>query len=203
MQNRIRGFAFLLGCVLVLSGCTIKPKFLASDYVPPRSIALLPMGNQTNDMDGPEVVRNMMFKYLPRRGYYSIPIDRIDEILKKNGITQGGQLYAITPEKLGQELGVDALMYGELLEFGTLNIGFYRRKQVEASFKIVDAGTGKVLWEDVRKVSTKKFALDADAAKRAFAEGLAEKVVGKMLNIHLKAETRECIRRIVSTLPPK
>ncbi|MFH1380514.1 MAG: GNA1162 family protein [bacterium] len=192
----------MLGCIIGLSGCALKPKYLAQDYAPPQRLALLPMNNQTNDLDGPEMVRKMMFESLPRRGYYSMPLEEIDELLRENGITDGGQLKSMTHEKLGEILHVDGLIYGELLEFGDLNIGFYQRKTVEANFKMVDAATGTALWEDERKVSTKEFALNAEDAKKAFAMGLAKKAVGNILNVYLKAEAAECIRRIVSTMPP-
>lgn len=192
----------MAGMLAVLSGCALKPKYLAGDYAPPQTLALLPMSNQTNDMDGPEVVRQFMFNLLPRRGYHSIPLETIDAVLRENGITDGGQLRSITHEKLGKILGVEAVMYGELIEFGDLNIGFYQKKTVQANFKMVDTATGQPLWEDERKVSKKEFALSVDAAKKAFAKGLAKKAIGKMLNFHLKAEARECVRKIVSTLPP-
>lgn len=201
-QNKIWYVAIGLLVVVLAGGCALKPKYLAQDFIPPQSVALLPMHNLTNDMDGPEMVRQLMFEHLPQKGYNSIPLTQIDELLREIGISDGGQLRSKKPEELAEKLGVEALIYGDLLEFGELNIGFYQNKVVQASFKIVDASTGDVLWEDEKKVSRKEFALSAEEAKRKFAEGLAKKVVGKMLNIHLKAEAVECVRRIVSTLPP-
>lgn len=195
-------YVLVFGLVMVLQGCAVKPKYLAGDYAAPQTIAVLPMNNQTNDMDGPEVVRKMMFDFLPQRGYHSIPLERIDTVLRENGITDGGQLRSMSHEKLGTILGVDGLIYGELIEFGDMNIGFYQKKVVKANFKMVEAATGNPLWEDERTASTKEFAFSADAAKKAFAKGLAKKVLGKVLNIHLKAEATKCVRQIVSTLPP-
>lgn len=195
-------WVILAGLFLVLNGCALKPKYLVDNYAPPQSIALLPMSNLTNDMDGPEVVRQLMFEMLPSRGYSSVTLTQIDDLLREIGITDGGQLRSKEPQELGEKLHVDALLYGELIEFGDINIGFYQNKVVEAKFILIDAATGEKLWEDERKVSKKEFALSMDAAKKKFARGLAKKAVGKMLNIHLKAEATECVRKVVSTLPP-
>jgi hypothetical protein len=194
--------ALWLAGLLVIAGCALKPKYLVEQYNPPAQVAVLPLDNQTNDLDGPEMVRQLMQQYLPQRGYDTIPLEEIDEKLRSIGITDGGQLGAVKFDAVGTALGVDGLIYGQLIDFDEINIGVYSQKKVQAQFTLISAETGEKLWEDVRAVTTRDFALNADDAKRAFARSIAEKAVTKMLKIHLKAEAEECVIRILSTIPP-
>ncbi|MBD3270939.1 MAG: hypothetical protein GF384_00190 [Elusimicrobia bacterium] len=187
---------------LLLNACAIKPKYLSNDFTAPGMIAVLPMHNHTNDLDGPDMVRRLMYELLPQRGYTSLALPMIDEKLREHGITDGGQLSAVNPQELASWLGVDGLLFGDLLEFGYLNVGFYRRRLVQAEFRLVDARTGEKLWVDERTVSRKEITLDSKEARKAFAVGLAEKTIGSMLNVHLKREARECVTKILRTLPP-
>lgn len=186
----------------VLAACALTPKLLVSGYTPPNKIAVLPMNNQSNDMRGPEYVRQEFVRHLHSRGYEVLPIDATDEILRtKFGITDGGQLNSVTPEKIGSALDVDAVIYGELIDFKFLNVGFYQNRLVEANFKMVETKSGQPLWEDQRRSSKKELQTSLRGAADALAKGVAERAVGNVLNIPLQEQVQSVVRMALSTLP--
>ncbi|TBR20731.1 tetratricopeptide repeat protein, partial [bacterium] len=70
-------------------------------------IAVLPMGNLTNDLKGPGVLRALFHERLGRRGYLLAPLEDVDRVLRERlGVTDGGQLAGVTPQRLGEALGV-------------------------------------------------------------------------------------------------
>src|SRR3989338_6780586 len=101
------------------------PKNLAN---PIKTVAVLPMVNQTNDVEAPEKVREMFAAKLPERCYVYKPIQEVNQILKDEmGITLGSQFDMTNPQELGKMLGVDGVVYGDLYNFeekttGVLNI---------------------------------------------------------------------------------
>jgi len=133
--------------VLLLSACAMGPRVLPNPSNPVRSVAVLPFYNATNDLDGPVVVREMVEKEM-RRLYYTVkPSKEVDAILRNRmGITLGQQLDLTTAAKLGEELGVDAVLYGYLLNFETVTSGLYNAKKVRAGFRLVDTKTGATIW---------------------------------------------------------
>ncbi|MFH1282565.1 MAG: GNA1162 family protein [bacterium] len=195
-----RFFLLLLFGSAVIS-CAINPKYITDDFHPPRTVALLPVANQSNDLNAPELVRKLMLEVLVSKGYEVKPLDTTDEILKKNGISEGGQLNAVTPEKLGKELDVGGLFYGEIIEYNFINVGVYRNRVVEIDYKLVDPQTGKMLWEDQRKVSNKQFEFDQDKMVKSLALGLAEKVIENLISSPLLPECKAVINKIARTLP--
>lgn len=145
----------LIGAVaILLPACATLPKY----DVPKKeyTVAVLPMYNATDDIDGPVMLRRSLDqKLMPY--YRTVPLDAVDEILRNQaGITLGGQLSMIKPEKLAELLGVDGVVYGYLLNFEDVKTVFYNVRKVRAAFKLVDAKTGKTVWargQGVRSVT--------------------------------------------------
>ena len=87
--------------VILLAGCAVKPKMISPNYAAPARIAVLPMSNQSNDLKGPEYVREVFIRNLESRGYVVASVKETDELLRtKLGITDGGQLRSTTAEKI-------------------------------------------------------------------------------------------------------
>ncbi|OGQ57990.1 MAG: hypothetical protein A3J24_00120 [Deltaproteobacteria bacterium RIFCSPLOWO2_02_FULL_53_8] len=132
---------------LLLSACAGPRDRRPDDSRFVQSVAVLPLYNATNDVDGPQLVREQAVERLRKARYRNLPLADVDVILRdRMGITLGAQLDLATPEAIGAELGVDYLLYGYLLDFNTVTTGVYNVNKVRAAFKLVDAKTGVVVW---------------------------------------------------------
>ena len=159
------------------------------------------MANETNDLDGPVFVRRLLVELLAVRGFNLIPGAEIDDRLKAQGFTDGGQLKAATPQKIGEWVGADALFYGTLEEFNYINVGYYAQRTVKIGASLVDARTGEKLWETEQGYSTRQVAVNKKQAEREFAVQLAAKALEKMTHTPLQFESRQAVRRLLNTLP--
>jgi hypothetical protein len=192
---------FLSLSSILLTGCAASQVFVANPYVRPQRVAVLPMSNDTNDLDGPGYVRQALFNVLTQRGYVLMPIPEIDAKLKEQGFTDGGQLKATTPQKIGEWLGVDGLLYTTLEEFNYIVLGYYGQRTVKIDGHLFNATTGEQLWAANRGWATRQVAVNNKDAERAFAAQLAVKAVEKMTHAPLQLETREAVLRLLNTLP--
>lgn len=194
-------FKFLFPALL-LAGCAAPaaaPK--ASHASPfPEKIALLPLDNQSTDLRGPELVRELLKDSLDLANFDLADNAEVDEKLKSVGISEGGQLNAVTPQKLGELLGVDALVYGDLTEFKNANVGVYSNRTVEAELKLVDAKTGEKLWEATKRKANSKLGLSKDSALGNLKAGYAEKALESVMNNPLRPEAEEAVRLLVKDL---
>lgn len=139
----------LLLCVLfTLAACAQKTGYVTPDISNPVfTVAVLPFYNASNDVEGPRLIRKEFFKRIQNRHYSVMELEQSDALLMdKMGITLGSQLEMTTPEALGAVLGVDAVVYGFVLNFDDITTGVYNMKKVRAGFKLVDVGSGEVLW---------------------------------------------------------
>src|SRR5688572_28197403 len=110
---------------IALSGCAGSKAFVANDFVRPAQIAVLPVANETTDLDGPSYIRQLIQDRLCSHGYSALNLGQIDEALKTEGFTDGGQLGGVDPIKLGAWLKADGLFYTTLVHFNYINLGYY------------------------------------------------------------------------------
>ncbi len=140
----------VLSLILTLAGCMIpQPRpYLPRDVNNPlKRVAVLPMKNDTTDVDGPELVRKKMVASLENRSYVVQDLKETDQILRdRMGITLGGQLDMSTAQKLGETLGVEGVLYGNLMDFDETTTGIINVKKVRGKFKLVNAMTGQTVW---------------------------------------------------------
>lgn len=151
MTQALRSFILiiLLTVLLISSGCAICVMPRPVDINNPlKHVAVMPLKNDTTDVDGPNVVRAKMMEALKDRSYIVKDLKETDQILRDQmGITLGGQLEMTTAKKLGETLGVEGVLFGTLMDFDEMTTGLYNVKKVRGRFKLVNAVTGQVMWE--------------------------------------------------------
>lgn len=190
----IAGAAGLLGCA--------TPKVSVSpNLITLRKVAVLPIANETTDLDGPVYVRKLLQEGLAKRGVELVPLDDVDKVMRENGFTDGGQLKAGSPQKFGEWTGADTLFYPVLEEFSYLNLGFYWQRRVKVSARLMDAKTGENLWEGDREWATRDLVTDQRHAKEQFATQLAAKAFEKLTHAPLQPESRLAVNRLLDALP--
>ncbi|HUI67573.1 MAG TPA: GNA1162 family protein [Nitrospirota bacterium] len=150
MPRAASRFYIVFFVFIVLAGC-VPPRPIPRyrDVSNPlKRVAVLPMKNDTLDVDGPNVVRKKMIAALENKSYYVKNTQETDQILRDQmGINLGGQLELTTPQKIGEVLGVEGLLYGTLMDFDETTTGLLDVKKVRAKFKLVNAMTGQTVWE--------------------------------------------------------
>jgi hypothetical protein len=182
MQIKCKVILPVIVLLAVLTGCHHRPSPLPRDISNPlKRVAILPMKNDTIDVDGPMMVRGKMARALERRSYVVQDLKETDQLLRdRMGITLGGQLSLTTAQELGRELGVEGVLYGTLMDFGESTFGVINVRKVRAKFKLVNAMTGQVVWErglGVRSELIMHSGYGAAAAIAARAKDAREKEV--------------------------
>jgi len=189
-------------------------KFLSAEYSKPQTIAVLPTINQTTDVNGSIVFRNLFYKRFEEMKYTKL-VDNtvVDSLLNEIGITDGGQLPTVTNEELFNLLNVDGLVFIDLLECKYQTLGFKETRKVMAKFKLY-VPPSKFVWADERKVDRGKsfgetLLKATDDLKGTIKESgkdmvkqVAVKGVKMMILDHeLLPEMEEIIKKSLMTLP--
>ncbi len=201
-------FTLLLTLALA-SGCVTTPETLNDLSA---RLAVLPVINNTNDLDGPVFIRHDLNHMLRAWSYKTRSLEKIDETLRnKLGITLGGQLDfnnpgagAPSPEEIGELLDVDGLFYITLVDFNQVITGVYNNKTVSAKLQLVNVKTGEVVWQNEAEESRSELYTTTSEAKESFVRTLAETVIQKALRVNpLDAETKAVILKLLNSLPPE
>jgi hypothetical protein len=154
---------FFWGVMILIAGCaagahhSLVPGYKAK---PLRSIAVLPVLNETVNLKAPDVFRSLVHQKIAMKGYEIPAISHLDNRLQEKGIYEAGQVNSLTPQELGKFLGVDALLYTTVTDFNTTYLVAYSSITVGARFELKDAKTGERLWESDHQVKERKLGLD-------------------------------------------
>jgi len=153
----MRAFSFILAAcaALSLSACVTQPE--KPDYAnffdhQPHSILVVPPANKTTAVDAPAIFLTTVSAAFAERGYYVFPVFLVQDILNDLGATDEGAIAAIPPQKFKEIFGADSILYVTITDWTTSYIVIASNITVGAEYRLVDAGTGAVLWTGMQKL---------------------------------------------------
>jgi len=231
-MRRFQLMMMLFLLTVFLAGCAGMPMGPTADPTNPiKRLAMLPIQNDTMDVEAPTFVREKMAAAFHKRFYNVQPLEETDRILRDQlGITLGGQLGMATVAQLREALQVEGLLYGTLMDYGETTTGLVNIRKVRGKFNIVETSSNSIFWENgigIKSQDTSGGLLGSASGALAsagggdedvpwvvieskssnkslldgLAAGLATKLVSKALGVHLARETDEMIWRLVQNLP--
>ena len=148
-------FALLIITVLFVQGCSKKIK-AGIDMQPEakwKQIAVLPVVDKTGESQAAQIMRTEMIDELFFKGYVKILPETIDEKLTnfyKKGVS-------VQPQVVGDNLGVDAVLYCTLSEWKKSAMLAYSSMSIKADFELKSAKGGEVLWKESKTVVKRNF----------------------------------------------
>lgn len=211
---------FQIVVIVLLVGCSTVSK-RTQTLQSQSSIAILPFDNQSNHIEAPGKVRKALFDKLREREYRLVDLKKIDVQLKELGITDGGQLSAITHKQIGQKVPADLLCYGTVVEYGLKSAVAFTQRKVEIKLKLVETKTGKVIFEETETGITSRAGTDAagdlvihtagkvvksvkESAKKLLPGQALKKtadLTDEIADVDLKNETQEAIQKLIKQFP--
>lgn len=164
---------------LLLTACAAPLTEVVQDFksLRPTRIAVLPVKNETADMDAPIVFRILAQAELADKGYALVDFSQIDQALREKGIEEAGQIEALTPQEIGASVGADGLLYATVSSYGRQAAVHLK---LDGNFTLVDSKTGQKLWFSELSVSDD-----------IVLEGGAAVMIGELLGGKDKAKSRQ------------
>lgn len=113
----------------------------------PKSILVLPPTNHTTEVIAPYGVLATVTVPLAEAGYYVFPVALVDETFKNNGLTVAEDIHAVSPKKLNDIFGADAVLYLDIEEYGTSYAVLSSDTVVVVKARLTDSRTNEILWQ--------------------------------------------------------
>lgn len=147
-RARLPGLVAIAAASL-LGGCVeMKPHdYSALRAHKPRSILVLPPLNESTDVMGGYSVLSTVTAPLAEQGYYVYPVAVVDQYLKENGLPTAGEMHQVPLSKLHEIIGADAVMYLDVVQYGSKYHIISSDTIVAVKGRLVDAVSGDVLWD--------------------------------------------------------
>ena len=201
------GMALLLSAIMAIGTMACSMVGLSRIPVPeispkeelPHKVAILPFVNKSSTPEGGQIVRKMFYNFFGSLNYLDMEPFIIDDNL------QGTDLYrkitageTVSPQKLGRALGVDAVIFGEVISLGKTYALVYTDNQAGLRAKMVSCNTGKVLWELEHTVHQQKG--DLPLSPIGLATAIAKSALNHQQATHMQAAAELCMQ-MVGTIP--
>lgn len=157
MKNKAQIAIFSVFVALFFSACaSSQPEiydYSALQQAKPRSILVLMPTNETTEVDaGAAVLANAIYP-LSEAGYYVFSPALVHETFKNNGIYEASEIQNVSAHKLRQIFGADAVLYMDVVKYGTSYMLLNSVSVVVVNARLVDLRSGATLWEGSAQVS--------------------------------------------------
>jgi hypothetical protein len=148
MTHRLMIPLLVLVAATSIAGCatTAPYDYTSFNQHPPRSILVLPPLNQSTAVEGTYSYLSTVSFPLAERGYYVFPVAVVDQLMKENGLPTAGEMHEVSPARIGEITGADAVLYIVLHQYGSKFLLLGTTTSVEVSARLVDTESGQVLW---------------------------------------------------------
>ncbi len=204
-----RFFIGALISLLIIFGnisCTVRglinslpiPAILQEEQLP-HKVAILPFANKTSNPEGSETVRKMFYNFFSSLNYIDLELATIDDSLKSANLYQ--KIAAgkdVSPQILGQLLGVDAVIFGDVISLGKIYALLYTDNQAGLKAQMVSCKTEKVIWELEHKIHIEDG--DLPLSPLGLATIVVKIAISHQQATHMKAASELCMQ-MVSTIP--
>ena len=183
--------------VLFISGCATNSP--STDNAPRKTIAVMPLDNQTNSVAGSLYMREQMVKTLARKGYQPLPIKQTDEMLANQfGISLGGQINEQDIPSIAAALGVEAIVTGRLKNFGAVLLAY---NEVDASFTLYTTHASQPEWRYEGAARTPFSVLFSDDLSTHLIGGLITNLLDRSFGAPLQETVSRYYQQLQRTLP--
>lgn len=145
--------SLLLGlglCLLVFSACSSGTEGYVNtdvDFSYMERCAVLPFQNLSTDRYADERVQALFTLNLMRRGVLTVvEPGEVLQVMRRLDLQRGAEYSPEQYVELGEALGVQAIFYGAIDEYGIPKGSRDRNNRVTARFLMVETETGSVVW---------------------------------------------------------
>jgi curli biogenesis system outer membrane secretion channel CsgG len=156
----------LLIPALMVCGCTTRPlTYMKKPLVKDKNIAVLPFEDHIVKNNSGQLMTNLFTIYFLRQGFNVAEREKINQVLNEKGLDISG-LSGDAAKEVGTLLNVDYLLIGAVTDYTAYSspqklFYFFEWMQIICSVgttaRLVDAGTGEVLWVGIAQEKSFSF----------------------------------------------
>lgn len=140
---------------LTLAGCATAPT--PKDYTrfhtsQPRSILVVPVINNTAEVDAADLFLTTVTVPLAERGYYVFPVNATKQMIERGGLADPHLVHRSETPQLASLFGADSILYVEINEWKSQYAVTASGIKVGFIYTLKDGKTGDLIWQDEQSI---------------------------------------------------
>ena len=147
----------LCGLAALFSGCVMPPveenyyDYAAFRSADPRSILIVPVVNNSVDVEASDYFLSAISQPVAERGYYVFPVNMVKRVMEEDGLADANMVHSADPTRLAALFGADSVLYISIERWDAKYAVVMTTVAVEFSYSLKDGHTGKELWSTDQK----------------------------------------------------
>ncbi len=139
----------LLLVSVLLGGCVHQqPKDLTKfEASKPASILVVPVVNDSVEVNAPDYFLSTVSVPLAERGYYVFPVNLVKRMLEDEGLSDASLVHNAETQKVCSLFGSNAILYVTIKEWNAKYMVLSTVVNVKLAYVIKDCRSGEKLWE--------------------------------------------------------
>ncbi len=143
--------------LMFLAGCTTIPVKTGYDYsafrsADPRSILIVPVVNNSVDIDASNYFLSAISQPVAERGYYVFPVHMVKRVMEEDGLADADMVHNADPTRLAALFGADSVLYVSVERWDAQYAVLTTTVTVEFNYVLKDGHTGETLWQTDQKI---------------------------------------------------
>ncbi len=206
MKNAVISTSIIICLTMGATSCAIKDMLLPppaptvlEEQQLPHKVAIIPFVNKTSNPEAGRIVRKMFYNFFSSLNYLDLEPFVIDDNLKRNNLYQSitaGE--AVSATQLGQLLGVDAVIFGEVLDLGKTYALVYADNSAALKAQMVRSDSEQVIWELEHSVRLQEG--EVPLSPIGLAAAIVKTAISHQQASHLQAAAELCMQ-MIATIP--
>jgi hypothetical protein len=137
------------------TGCATPPPkkdYSAFRAANPRSILVVPVVNNTMNVEAPSLFLSTLTIPMGERGYYVFPVNMVKGVLENEGLSDPNLVHMADTARLCNLFGADAVLYVSIEAWTAKYMLINTEISVEFDYVMKDGKTGDTIWKEHRRV---------------------------------------------------
>lgn len=153
-MNIFARIVILIAALGVMSACapTINKDYTKIRTENLRSVLVLPVVNNTVDVDAPRYFLSTVSAPVAERGYYIFPVNLVRGVMQEEGLSDADMVHSADPTVLGSLFGADAILYIAIEKWETQYLVISASTKVSFDYVLKSGKTGEELWRDTATI---------------------------------------------------
>ena len=155
MRFWTRLYLFLLA--IACTGCMTPTPDVHYDYsafrsADPRSILIVPVVNNSVDVNASDYFLSAISKPVAERGYYVFPVNMVKRVMEADGLADANMVHSADPTRLAALFGADSVLYVSIERWDAQYAVLSTSVTVEFTYVLKDGHTGETIWNSAQKI---------------------------------------------------
>lgn len=156
-MSRPISILLLSALAFIFSSCVVIPPDPGYDYsafrtADPRSILIVPVVNNSVDVDASDYFLSAITQPVAERGYYVFPVNMVKRVMEEDGLADADMVHSADPTRLAALFGADAVLYVSIKRWDAQYAVVTTTVTVEFNYVLKDGHTAEELWSTDQKI---------------------------------------------------